>query len=142
MESLQILLGSTGLYNLEDLLEHSTFDLALNLTNLHLHYEVSKTLLEFGKHVYSEKPLAMSFDEAHSLVALAASPGLNVNEYFGTWAQMAGVPEIYRGAFQYGGIYRAKSNANTSGLTPAGIAKNWLESAASDPPRESNTDLR
>jgi predicted dehydrogenase len=71
--------GVPVFYNLEDLLEHSTFDLALNLTNPHSHYEVSKALLESGKHVYSEKPLAMSFDDAQSLVALAASRGLNVS---------------------------------------------------------------
>jgi predicted dehydrogenase len=41
------------------------------LTNPRSHFAISKACLEAGKHVYSEKPLAMSFSEAQELVQLA-----------------------------------------------------------------------
>ncbi len=57
---------------LEDLLGHCTDqDLILNLTNPSAHYDVSRACLEAGHHVYSEKPLAMSLEDARSLYDLA-----------------------------------------------------------------------
>jgi len=53
-------------------------DLILNLTNPGSHFEVSKTCLEAGRHVYSEKPLAMHVDEARTLQELADSKGLQL----------------------------------------------------------------
>jgi predicted dehydrogenase len=47
--------------------------LILNLTNPSAHFEVSRACLEAGKHVYSEKPLAMNMSEARALHALAKS---------------------------------------------------------------------
>src|SRR5215469_3595668 len=44
---------------LTDLLADSQVELVLNLTNPRDHYQVSKSALLAGKHVYSEKPLAM-----------------------------------------------------------------------------------
>lgn len=46
-------------------------DLILNLTNPGSHYEVSKQCLEAGRHVYSEKPLAVRMEDAHALAKLA-----------------------------------------------------------------------
>lgn len=66
-------------YNVNELLANSSFALALNLTNPHSHYEISKMFLESGKHVYSEKPLAMAFSDAQKLVALAADCGLHIS---------------------------------------------------------------
>lgn len=51
-------------------------DLILNLTNPGSHFEVSRTCLEAGHHVYSEKPLAMGMDDAHTLHDLAKEKGL------------------------------------------------------------------
>ncbi len=62
--------------SLQALLEDASVELVLNLTNPRSHFEVSKACLAAGKHVYSEKPLAMSFEEAQHLVALAQSKGL------------------------------------------------------------------
>ena len=53
-------------------------DIAANLTIHHAHYEVSKRALEAGKHVYSEKPMAMTFAEANELVGLARSLNLRL----------------------------------------------------------------
>ena len=50
--------------------------LVLNLTNPASHVEVTTAALEAGHHVYSEKPLAPTMDEAHALAALAKARGL------------------------------------------------------------------
>jgi predicted dehydrogenase len=50
--------------------------MVLNLTNPRSHYDVSKAALLAGKHVYSEKPLAMNLKHATELVELAESKGL------------------------------------------------------------------
>lgn len=51
-------------------------DLVLNLTNPDAHFGVSKTCLEAGYHVYSEKPLAMTLPDAQALHDLAQAKGL------------------------------------------------------------------
>jgi predicted dehydrogenase len=56
---------------MEEVLSDSSVQLIVNLTNPASHYAVSKVSLEAGKHVYSEKPLAMTFNEAEDLVSLA-----------------------------------------------------------------------
>ena len=60
----------------DELLADSTIRLVLNLTNPREHYEVTKALLEAGKHVYSEKPLAMDYEKARELVNLSKARGL------------------------------------------------------------------
>lgn len=64
--------------SLDDLLADPSVDIVLNLTVHHVHYEVTKRALEAGRHVYSEKPMALRSSEAHELVALAASRGLRL----------------------------------------------------------------
>jgi len=56
---------------IDELLDDPAVELVLNLTNPRSHYEVSKRCLEAGKHVYSEKPLAMDCAGASELVDLA-----------------------------------------------------------------------
>jgi predicted dehydrogenase len=50
--------------------------LILNLTNPVAHFEVSRACLEAGKHVYSEKPLAIDMEDARRLCALAEEKSL------------------------------------------------------------------
>jgi predicted dehydrogenase len=57
--------------SIEQLLDDPSVELVLNLTNPRNHYEVTKRCLEAGKHVYSEKPLAMNSAGAGELVELA-----------------------------------------------------------------------
>ncbi|MEM9355431.1 MAG: Gfo/Idh/MocA family oxidoreductase [Pseudomonadota bacterium] len=45
--------------------------LILNLTNPDSHFEISQHCLDAGFHVYSEKPLAMTMEDARALYALA-----------------------------------------------------------------------
>ena len=47
-----------------------------NCTPNHLHFEVNRDILAAGKHVVSEKPLAMNSDESRELVKLADQAGV------------------------------------------------------------------
>jgi predicted dehydrogenase len=60
------------------LLADESVPLVLNLTNPHAHYETTRALLEAGKHVYTEKPLAMRLDQARALAELAEARGLQL----------------------------------------------------------------
>ena len=64
--------------NLETLLADDEVDLIVNLTIHHAHFEVNKACLEAGKHVFSEKPLALEYQEAKTLVDLAGAKGLRL----------------------------------------------------------------
>jgi predicted dehydrogenase len=57
--------------SLEELLQDPSVEMVLNLTNPRSHYEVTKPCLEAGKHVYSEKPVAMEYETAKKLVSIA-----------------------------------------------------------------------
>jgi predicted dehydrogenase len=61
-----------------DLLADGSVELVLNLTNPRSHAGVTRAALEAGKHVYSEKPLAMTGEEAGALVDLARLRGLTL----------------------------------------------------------------
>ena len=61
---------------IDALLADDSIEMVVNLTNPRSHSVVSKACLEAGKHVYSEKPLAMAFSEAQALVELANTKGL------------------------------------------------------------------
>jgi predicted dehydrogenase len=65
--------------SLEDLLNDPQVAIVLNCTNPSSHYAVSRACLIAGKHVYSEKPLSMVFEEAEELVGLAEERGLSLS---------------------------------------------------------------
>ncbi|MCZ7672783.1 MAG: Gfo/Idh/MocA family oxidoreductase [Chloroflexi bacterium] len=58
------------------MLADEQIDIIVNLTNPHSHYAVSQAALAANKHVYSEKPLAMDYEEAKELVEMARRKGL------------------------------------------------------------------
>lgn len=62
--------------SIDSLLDDKKIDIVLNLTNPRSHYNITKLCLEAGKHVYSEKPLAMEYDQAEELVQLAKKNNL------------------------------------------------------------------
>ncbi len=64
---------------LADMLADEGIDVVLNLTIHHAHYAVTRQCLEAGKHVHSEKPLAMTYEEARELVELAEQRGLRLS---------------------------------------------------------------
>ena len=61
-----------------ELLAHPEVEVIVNLTVPQAHAAVSRAILEAGKHVYSEKPLATSLADAHALLAFADAKGLRV----------------------------------------------------------------
>ena len=63
---------------LDEILNDSSVEMILNLTNPRSHFELTRACLLAGKHVYSEKPLAISSVQAAELVELAKQQGLRV----------------------------------------------------------------
>lgn len=74
--------------DMHEAFQDSEVDIILNLTRPYEHYDVTKAALEAGKHVYSEKPLAATFEEGKELVALAEEKGL----------MLGGAPDTFLGA--------------------------------------------
>lgn len=69
--------GVAQVYNVQAMLE-SDVDIIVNLTIPAAHAEVCLQALEAGKHVYVEKPLAVTREEGRAILDLAASRGLRV----------------------------------------------------------------
>jgi predicted dehydrogenase len=70
--------GGVGYESLDALLADPRVDAVVNLTRQTGHYELTARCLDAGKHVYSEKPVAMTHAEAGELVALAEQHGLRL----------------------------------------------------------------
>lgn len=70
-ENMARLTGAKVYFDFKALLNDPKIDLVVNLTIPQAHYETSLACLEAGKHVYTEKPLAMDFSDALSLVETA-----------------------------------------------------------------------
>lgn len=69
-------LGISRAYgSISDLIGDPEVDVIHNCAPNHLHYEATRLALEAGKHVVSEKPLAMSSRQSAELIALAAKTG-------------------------------------------------------------------
>ena len=64
--------------DLDALLANPEVDIVVNLTVHHAHYEVTRRALAAGRHVYSEKPLALRPQEARELLALAEAGGVRL----------------------------------------------------------------
>lgn len=67
------------------LLAADDIQIVINLTVPTAHFEVSQSILEAGKHVYSEKPLALRLNECLKLGKLAAEKGLRAGCAPDTW---------------------------------------------------------
>lgn len=64
--------------DLSALLVEPEIDIVLNLTPPLAHADISRAALEAGKHVYSEKPLAASREEARQLLTIASDNGVRL----------------------------------------------------------------
>lgn len=62
----------------DDLLKADDIDIVVNLTIPAVHYDVSKRVLDAGKHVYSEKPFVLSLQEGLDLRKRAEKKGLRI----------------------------------------------------------------
>ncbi|WP_329459194.1 Gfo/Idh/MocA family protein [Streptomyces sp. NBC_01497] len=70
--------GAAVADSLADLLVRDDVDAVLNLTIPAVHAEVATAALAAGKHVYGEKPLAATREEADAILRTAAAAGLRV----------------------------------------------------------------
>jgi len=61
---------------LDEMLEKSDIDLVINLTPIPIHGSTSKKILEAGKHLVIEKPIATTMEDADALVERANREGL------------------------------------------------------------------
>jgi predicted dehydrogenase len=68
--------GGTAHDSVAAILADDRVETIVNLTAAVAHVEVSKAALEAGKHVYSEKPMALGYADARALVELADARGL------------------------------------------------------------------
>jgi predicted dehydrogenase len=64
--------------SVDELLADNEIDLVINLTIPAAHGSVGLAALQAGKHIYNEKPLAISRSDAQALLALASERGLRV----------------------------------------------------------------
>lgn len=139
----------------EALLADERVQIVVNLTTPESHFGISHAALAAGKHVYSEKPLAMDFSDAKALVEFARTSGLTLAaapanglsdaqklvagalESIGSprlvYAQMEDGP-VFRGKWE---TWRSRSGAPWPGLHEfeigctlehAGYALSWLVS--------------
>jgi len=72
----------------DDLLSDPGVEIVINLTIPAVHYQVCLRALQAGKHVYVEKPLSATREEAKHLLDLAAAKGLRIG----------GAPDTFMGA--------------------------------------------
>ncbi len=69
---------NTRAQSVDDILANKDIDVIVNLTIPDAHYPVSKSIVEAGKHAYSEKPLVLTLEEGSALKAAANKNGVRV----------------------------------------------------------------
>jgi predicted dehydrogenase len=70
--------GIPQVLEVDALPQHPDIEVVLNLTPPKAHAPINKAALEAGKHVYCEKPFAISRDEARAVLALAQQKELYI----------------------------------------------------------------
>lgn len=76
--------------DVDALMTDPDIDLVLNLTVPAAHFDISMRALSEGKHVFTEKPLAVTADAGRQLVTAAASRGLTLGSAPDTFLGAAG----------------------------------------------------
>jgi predicted dehydrogenase len=89
------------------LLKNPDIQIVVNLTVPAVHYKVSRQILEAGKHVYTEKPLTLSYKDAVSLQKLAKKKKLHVAAAPDTF--LGGSHQLARNAIDDGKIGKVVS---------------------------------
>jgi len=88
-DALNALFGGKTYASLEELLSDSQVEIVLNLSIHHAHYETTLQCLNAGKHVHSEKPLALNAADAFELVRVANERGLRLGSSPFSWMSPA-----------------------------------------------------
>jgi predicted dehydrogenase len=71
--------GLIGYGSLEELLCDSRIEIVVNLTSTASHFDVSRQCLISGRHVYTEKPIALTLSEAEELCSVAFEKGCSLS---------------------------------------------------------------
>ena len=90
-----------------DLLASDDIDIVVNLTIPAAHYEVSKAILDAGKHVYSEKPFVLSVREGQDLKKRAERKKLRIGSAPDTF--LGGAHQRVRSLIDEGKVGRVTS---------------------------------
>jgi len=85
-----------------DLIKAGDIDMVVNLTVPNAHYEVSRRVLEAGKHSYSEKPFVLTLEEGEALRELATKKGLRIGSAPDTF--LGGAHQLARATLDNGKI--------------------------------------
>ena len=85
-----------------DLLASSDIDIVVNLTIPAAHFEVTKQILQAGKHSFSEKPFVLSLEEGEALRKLADETGLRIGSAPDTF--LGGAHQLARSLIDQGAI--------------------------------------
>jgi predicted dehydrogenase len=64
--------------DLDSMLERADLDAVLNVTPIDAHYETNLRILQAGKHVLTEKPIAQTMAEVDELIEVAHQKGLHI----------------------------------------------------------------
>jgi predicted dehydrogenase len=91
----------------DDLLAAKDIDIVVNLTIPAVHYEVSKKVLDAGKHVYSEKPFVLSVKEGLDLKKRAEKKGLRIGSAPDTF--LGGAHQLARNLIDTGKVGKITS---------------------------------
>lgn len=91
----------------DELLRDDDVDIAVNLTIPAVHYEVSRQVLDAGKHVYSEKPFVLSVKEGLDLKKRAEKKGLRIGSAPDTF--LGGAHQLARSLVDGGELGRITS---------------------------------
>ncbi|MEM5468432.1 Gfo/Idh/MocA family oxidoreductase [Celeribacter marinus] len=89
------------------LLAATDIDLIINLTIPAAHFEVTKRILDAGKHAYSEKPYVLTLAEGEELRALSEAKGLRVGSAPDTF--MGGAHQMVREIIDSGKVGKITS---------------------------------
>ena len=65
-------------YSVDDLLAADDIDVVVNLTVPDAHYDVTRRILQAGKHAFSEKPFVLTVQQGEALRAICADKNLRV----------------------------------------------------------------
>ncbi len=93
--------------SVDALLASDDIAVIVNLTIPEAHFEVSRTALEAGKHVYSEKPFVLSVEDGLRLKAMADEKNLRVGSAPDTF--LGGVHQLARQLIDEGAVGRITS---------------------------------
>ncbi|TKT82737.1 Gfo/Idh/MocA family oxidoreductase [Aquamicrobium sp. LC103] len=93
--------------SIDEMLAAPDIDIVVNLTVPAAHYEVSRRILEAGKHVYSEKPFVLSLKEGLDLKRRAEKANLRIGSAPDTF--LGGAHQLARALVDGGALGRITS---------------------------------